>query len=163
MCIPVFPPLCSGRAAPRWVLSLGPQRRASPGLILCDPLGERRKGPRRQWVMGKVEVGRSRGLFGLGHMSTGSEEVEVCPAKALSILDPSASAWIYLLSSQSSCLAHNPVLRMPGPGWGQGLTSLLGSSSLGKEGGSGQGLWASRPWSRGSSLVASGSNSRAVS
>lgn len=110
--------------------------------------------------MGKVEVGRSRGLFGLDHVSTGSEEDEVCPDKALSVLDPSASAWIYLLSSQPSCLVHNPVLRMPRPRWGQqGLANLLlGSSSLRKEGGSEQGLWASRPWGRGSSLVASGSN-----
>ena len=60
---------------------------------------------------------RSSGLFGKGldRVSMGSEEGEVCSSKALSILGPAGSAWLYLLSSQPSCLAHKPVLKPPGP------------------------------------------------
>lgn len=54
-------------------------------------------------------MGRSSGHFGKGldHVSAGSEEGEACPSGAL--------AWVYPLSSQPSCLAHDPVLKLPGP------------------------------------------------
>lgn len=72
----------------------GPPAQGQPWAKLCEPLGERRKGLRRPWVTGKVEVGRSSGLFGLDHVSVGSEEGKVCSSQALSVLGPSASAWI---------------------------------------------------------------------
>lgn len=50
---------------------------------------------------------------GLGHMSARAEEGEIQPSKARS--GPFHMGLAYLLSSQPSCLAHNPVLKMPGP------------------------------------------------